>query len=103
MAAAVANMAGLNLPVEPLRRMLVPTEPFDRIAHSAPMTVDMSTGFHFRPEGLGLLMAWNESRRNARIQNQLRPRFRGEILTRAVSRVPVLKKWRSILARVAGL
>src|SRR6202008_2174615 len=57
--AQIAKMAGIDLPVEPLRRMLVPTEPFDKVAHSAPMTIDMSTGFHFRPEGLGLLMAWN--------------------------------------------
>ena len=32
-----------------------------RLAHSAPMVVDMSTGFHFRPEGLGLLLAWNDA------------------------------------------
>jgi sarcosine oxidase subunit beta len=58
--AEIGKMAGVDLPVEPLRRMLVPTEPFDKISHTAPMTVDMATGFHFRPEGLGLLMAWND-------------------------------------------
>src|SRR5579871_1427337 len=56
--AQIAKMAGLDLPVEPLRRMLVPTEPFDKIAHTAPMVIDMASGFHFRPEGLGLLLAW---------------------------------------------
>ena len=59
-AAQVARMAGVQLPVEPLRRMLVPTEPFPQISHEAPMTIDMETGFHFRPEGLGLLRAWND-------------------------------------------
>ncbi|MBV8052635.1 MAG: FAD-binding oxidoreductase, partial [Acidobacteriaceae bacterium] len=59
-AAEVARMAGINLPVEPLRRMLVPTEPFDQFPHSAPMIIDMSTGFHFRPEALGFLLAWND-------------------------------------------
>src|SRR5438552_2281105 len=59
-AGLVAKLAGVDLPVEPLRRMLVPTEPFDKIAYTAPMVVDMSTGFHFRPEGLGLLLAWND-------------------------------------------
>jgi len=24
------------------------------------MTIDMSRGFHFRAEGLGLLLAWND-------------------------------------------
>jgi sarcosine oxidase subunit beta len=91
-AASVAKMAGLNLPVEPLRRMLVPTEPFDRIAHSAPMTVDMSTGFHFRPEGLGLLMAWNDPEETPGFKTNFDRGFVEKILTRAVSRVPVLEE-----------
>jgi glycine/D-amino acid oxidase-like deaminating enzyme len=32
-AGLVAKFAGVDLPVEPLRRMLVPTEPFDKIAN----------------------------------------------------------------------
>jgi len=91
-AADVAKMAGLDLPVEPLRRMLVPTEPFDRIAHSAPMTVDMSTGFHFRPEGLGLLMAWNDPEETPGFKTNFDRGFVEKILTRAVSRVPVLEE-----------
>ena len=59
-AAGVAELAGVDLPVEPLRRMLVPTEPFSQVSHTSPMVVDMATGFHFRPEGLGLLLAWND-------------------------------------------
>src|SRR6202166_1384592 len=57
-AAPIAKMVGIDLPVEPLRRMLVPTEPFDQFPHTAPMVIDMSTGFHFRPEGRGFLLAW---------------------------------------------
>jgi sarcosine oxidase subunit beta len=91
-AAQVASFAGLDLPVEPLRRMLVPTEPFDKIAHSAPMTIDMSTGFHFRPEGLGLLMAWNDPEEKSGFNTTVDRAFVEKILTRAVSRVPVLEE-----------
>ena len=52
-AAPIAKMVGIDLPVEPLRRMLVPTEPFDQFPHTAPMIIDMSNGFHFRPESRG--------------------------------------------------
>ena len=90
--AGVAKLAGLDLPVEPLRRMLVPTEPFDKIAHSAPMTIDMSTGFHFRPEGLGLLLAWNDPEETPGFNTQFDRAFTEKILTRAVSRVPVLEE-----------
>lgn len=91
-AAQIAGMAGLDLPVEPLRRMLVPTEPFDKIAHSAPMTIDMSTGFHFRPEGLGLLMAWNDPEETSGFKTNFDRAFVEKILTRAVNRVPVLEE-----------
>src|SRR5260370_31935380 len=88
----MAKMGGMDLPVEPLRRMLVPTEPFDRVAHSAPMTVDMSTGFHFRPEGLGLLMAWNDPDEKPGYNTNFDRGFIEKILTRAVDRVPVFEE-----------
>jgi sarcosine oxidase, subunit beta len=90
--AEVAKMAGIDLPVEPLRRMLVPTEPFDKVAHSAPMVVDMSTGFHFRPEGLGLLLAWNDPEEKPGFKTHFDRGFIEKILTRAVDRVPVFEE-----------
>jgi len=91
-AGLVAKLAGVDLPVEPLRRMLVPTEPFDKIAHSAPMTVDMATGFHFRPEGLGLLLAWNDPEETPGFKTDFDPAFVEKILTRGVTRVPCLEE-----------
>jgi sarcosine oxidase subunit beta len=90
--ASVAKMVGLDLPVEPLRRMLVPTEPFDKVAHTAPMTIDMSTGFHFRPEGLGLLLAWNDPQETPGFKTNFERSFVEKILTHAVSRVPVFEE-----------
>jgi sarcosine oxidase, subunit beta len=90
--AQVAKLAGLDLPVEPLRRMLVPTEPFDKIAYTAPMTIDMSTGFHFRPEGLGILMAWNDPDEKPGFNTNFDRSFIEKILTRGVSRFPVLEE-----------
>lgn len=90
--AHVAKLAGLDLPVEPLRRMLVPTEPFDKISHGAPMTVDMSTGFHFRPEGLGLLMAWADPEERPSFNTNFDRAFVEKVLTLGVSRLPVLEE-----------
>jgi len=90
-AAQVARMAGVQLPVEPLRRMLVPTEPFPEISHQAPMTVDMATGFHFRPEGLGLLLAWSDPEEKPGFKTSFDSAFVEKILMRAVQRVPCLE------------
>lgn len=91
-AAQVARMAGVDLPVEPLRRMLVPTEPFDRFPHSAPMIIDMSNGFHFRPESLGFLMAWNDPEETPGYKTHFDANFIEKVLTRAASRVPCFEE-----------
>ncbi len=103
-AAQVARMAGVQLPVEPLRRMLVPTEPFPQIAHEAPMTIDMATGFHFRPEGLGLLLAWNDPEEKPGFKTTFDSAFVEKILMRAVKRVPCFEDLQVNPARAwAGL
>ena len=89
-AAQVAEMAGAELPVEPLRRQLVPTEPFDRLPQRFPMVIDMSTGFHFRREGKGILLAWNDPEETPGFKTEFDESFIEKILTHAASRVPVL-------------
>jgi sarcosine oxidase subunit beta len=88
--AKAASLAGRQLPVEPLRRMLVPTEPFPGL-ESYPMTIDMSTGFHFRPEGKGLLLAWNDPEQGPGFDTSVDPGFLEKILTRAAARVPAFE------------
>ena len=90
-AAQVAAMAGIDLPVEPLRRMLVPSEPFDDFPHSSPMVIDMSTGFQFRPEGRGFLLAWNDPEETPGYKADFEPSFIEKILVRAADRVPVFE------------
>ncbi len=87
-AAAVARMAGADLPVQPLRRMLVLTEPFTRLPERLPMIIDMSTGWHFRQEGLGLLMAWADPDPEPGFRADFDPAFIEKILTHAAARVP---------------
>ncbi len=89
--ARIAKMAGIDLPVEPLRRMLVPTEPFDQFPHTAPMIIDMSTGFHFRPESLGFLLAWNDPEETPGYKLDFEPGFVEKILLRAADRVPIFE------------
>jgi len=89
-AAQIADMAGAELPVEPLRRQLVPTEPFDQLPQRFPMVIDMSTGFHFRREGKGILLAWNDPKETPGFKTDFDESFVEKILTHAASRVPVL-------------
>ena len=89
-ARAVAAMAGEDLPVQPLRRQLVPTEPFAGLPQRFPMVIDMSTGFHFRREGKGILLAWNDPEETPGFKTDFDVSFVEKILTRAAERVPCL-------------
>jgi sarcosine oxidase subunit beta len=89
-AGKVARMAGVDLPVEPLRRMLVPTEPFDGVSHFSPMVVDMASGFHYRPEGRGLLLAWNDPEETPGFKLNFDPAYIEKVLTHGVDRLPCL-------------
>jgi sarcosine oxidase subunit beta len=90
-AAEIAGLAGIELPVVPLRRMLVPTEPFDQFPHTAPMIIDMTNGFHFRPESLGFLLAWNDPEETPGFKTDFELSFIEKVLTRAADRVPVFE------------
>ncbi len=87
-AASVAKLAGIDLPVEPLRRMLVPSEPFAQFPHTAPMIIDMSNGFHFRPESRGFLLAWNDPEETPGFKTEFDPAFVEKILIHAADRIP---------------
>jgi len=87
-AAQIAKMAGVDLPVTPLRRMLIPTEPFDDLSHEIPMVIDMTNGFHFRPESRGFLLAWNDPEETPGFKFDFDPEFIEKVLTRAADRVP---------------
>lgn len=91
-AAPIARLIGVDLPVSPLRRMLVPTEPTNLIPHTAPMVVDMSTGFHFRPEGAGILLAWNDVAETPGYKTSFDPAFIEKVLMHAVERLPGLEE-----------
>ncbi len=51
----IGTMAGVDLPVEPLRREIMVSEPVGFDTTGMPFTIDFSTGFYFHPEGPGLL------------------------------------------------
>jgi sarcosine oxidase subunit beta len=89
--AQIAKFVGIDLPVEPLRRMLVPSEPFAYFPHTSPMVIDMSTGFHFRPEGRGFLLAWNDPGETPGYKTDFEPSFIEKILMHAADRVPVFE------------
>jgi sarcosine oxidase subunit beta len=58
--AEVGGWAGVDLPVTPLRRQVLVTEPVPGLDPHTPFTIDFATSFYFHREGRGLLMGMSD-------------------------------------------
>jgi sarcosine oxidase subunit beta len=63
--ARVARWAGVDLPVTPLRRQILVTEPLSAslardLPDSVPFTIDFGTSFYFHREGPGMLLGMSD-------------------------------------------
>lgn len=58
--AAVGEFAGVELPVRPLRRQILVTEPMPDLPPRLPFTIDFATSFYFHEEGPGLLVGMSD-------------------------------------------
>jgi sarcosine oxidase subunit beta len=61
-AGTFAALAGIDLPVMPLRRQVASTEPFDGLPETMPMTIFVGDGFHFRVRDGRVLLLWPRER-----------------------------------------
>ncbi|HVH23111.1 MAG TPA: FAD-binding oxidoreductase [Pseudonocardia sp.] len=57
---AIGAMAGVDLPVTPVRRQVLFTEPMPELAPVVPFTIDFATSFYFHREGRGLLLGMSD-------------------------------------------
>ncbi|BCY11289.1 FAD-binding oxidoreductase [Actinoplanes sp. L3-i22] len=57
---ALGELAGTSLPVTPLRRQIIFTEPMPELTGAVPFTIDFASTFYFHREGPGLLMGMSD-------------------------------------------
>ena len=58
--AEVGSWVGVALPVTPLRRQILVTEPVPGLDPHTPFTIDFETSFYFHAEGRGLLLGMSD-------------------------------------------
>lgn len=94
LAAGVARLAGVEIPIAPLRRQIVCVRPAAPLPAGTPMVIDLSDGFHFRavvergawrPE---VLLAWPDPCEPPSAETELDPSFVPRVLARAAASVP---------------
>jgi sarcosine oxidase subunit beta len=91
-AAAPAQLAGIELPVVPLRRQVAITEPTEALPSTFPMTIWTGDGFHLRVrDGRVLLLQPTPGDPEDPWSDQVDPRWLDDIAATAPARVPVLR------------
>lgn len=93
-AAEVARMAGVDLPVEPYRRMIFVTEPIRIFSPRLPMVIDFDTGFYVRREGDRLLFGMADPAEGPSFRTDVDWAFLPAVLERGVHRLPALAEAR---------
>ena len=88
--AHVGAMLDLALPIEPSRRQVFVTEPFDGIGRRSPMTIDFHTSFYFHPEGEGVLFGMSDPNTPADYDTAVDWSFLDRIIAVAERRWPPL-------------
>jgi sarcosine oxidase subunit beta len=91
-AGAVARMAGVDLPVVPLRRQVAATVPCDLLPPDMPMTIWAGDGFHLRVRDGRVLLLWPTPGVPGRpFDATVDAEWVNAVLAKAHARVPVLE------------
>jgi sarcosine oxidase, subunit beta len=90
-AAALAWTAGVDIPVEPVRRQVAPSFPTDLLPEDMPMTIFLEDGFHLRVRDGRILLLWPaEQPWPDPFDTTFDPRWLDGLIERAHARVPCL-------------
>ena len=102
--AAVGRLAGVDIPVAPLRRSKFITAPFpfDRIPETTPFIIDPHQGISVRREGAGLLLGIGRKEEAGSFRTDVDWSLTTPLVERVVHRVPPLAD-ASLLRGWAGL
>lgn len=90
-AAAVAAWAGVELPVEPVRRQIFTTQPIDWLPADFPMVVDMASGVYMHRESGGLLLGLADRDEPPSFNTNIDFDFRDRVFLAGMARLPRLE------------
>lgn len=112
----LAKTAGIDLPVEPLKRQIVWARSEKPLPENTPMVIDLGSGFHFRPacdftiesytaiSSHDVLFAYPDNDENPSFDTDFDESFIGKVYERAKHRAPFLFETSPILEKCrAGL
>ncbi len=87
-AGVLGKMAGIDVPVVPLRRFIWTTKPFDKAPSRWTLVIDFSTGFYFHRESGGVLFGMGNREEGPTFDLSVDWKFFDKVMEIAVERFP---------------
>jgi sarcosine oxidase subunit beta len=100
--AAIGAMAGVNLPIQPIRRQIAVTNPVPNLRADFPFVIDFSKSLYFHREGAGILTGMSKHDEAPGFDTRVDDDWRLLHIEKAMERLPLLAD-AEIMAEWAGL
>jgi sarcosine oxidase subunit beta len=91
-AGQIGQMAGVHLPIIPLRRQMFTTSPLKEIPDDFPFVIDFARSLYFHREGAGLLIGMSNQNELPGFDQNVDDDFELINLDAAIERMPVVEK-----------
>ena len=101
-AGSIGQMAGVEIPITPLRRQILTTTPLPEIPADFPFVIDFAQSLYFHREGEGLLTGMSNPYETPGFNQDIDPEWEVNHLEAAAQRMPLLEK-AGLLSHWAGL
>jgi len=101
-AGRVGRLAGVKIPIQPLRRQWLTTTPLPDLPADFPFLIDFSQSLYFHPEGEGLLTGMSNPQEEVGFEQSVDPAWELIHMEAAVQRLPMLAE-AGLSSRLAGL
>ncbi len=101
-AGVIGQMAGVPIPITPLRRQWLTTTPLPDLSPNFPFVIDFAQSLYFHPEGEGLLTGKSNPDEQPGLNQNVDPDWELVHMEAAIKRLPLLEK-AGLVSHVAGL
>jgi len=101
-AGLIGKIAGVDIPITPIRRQMFTTTPLGEIPLDFPFAIDFAQSLYFHREGLGLLVGMSNPEELPGFDQNVDPDFELVNLEAAIARLPLLEK-AGLVSHWAGL
>jgi sarcosine oxidase subunit beta len=91
-AGRIGELAGVEIPITPLRRQILTTTPLPEIPEEFPFVIDFAQSLYFHREGEGLLTGMSNLHEKPGFDQEVDPEWEIKHLEAASKRMPLLEK-----------